>query len=444
MNGGVRKALKSAENLIGNINSAVENGVRLSAYIETRKAGISREKAAEFAKNLTVNFNKSGEWGTVANSLYLFFNASVQGTSRLIRTLKPQYKYNDDGSRSLRASTPQKIAISMFILGGLMSILNELGSDDDEDGKSFYSKIPDFEKERNIIIMTGKNYIKIPLPYGQNVFYVVGNAITDASQGIKSVAEVATNIFQATVGSFSPINFPSSENFAKWYVKFISPTFLQIPLSISFNENYSGRTIYNENFPTDPAPKPDSELGRKGATAQSTFIAKELNRLTGGSEFREGLMDFNPDNIDFIFGTLSGGTGKFASRSVGTVTNILTGNLDKIEANQVPFFRVFYGQPSKFVNLQSYFDKRIEVNQYMEEVKAGNITGPESSRIKEAYRINKAVDSALRNLRKAEKTAENIEDPDRRENRFNEIERKRYAQIANFQKAYEKYKIDKL
>jgi hypothetical protein len=37
-----------------------------------------------------------------------------------------------------------------------MSLLNEAISDDDEDGKSFYSKIPDFEKERNIIIMTNK------------------------------------------------------------------------------------------------------------------------------------------------------------------------------------------------------------------------------------------------------------------------------------------------
>jgi hypothetical protein len=80
----------------------------------------------------------------------------------------------------------------------------------------------------------------------------------------------------------------------------------------------------------------------------------------------------------------------------------------------------------------------------MEEVKAGDITGPESNSIKQVYRINKAVDRALRNLRKAEKTAEGLEDPEQRENRLNELERKRYAQIASFQKAYEEYKIDKL
>ena len=102
------------------VNTSVENGVRLASYIEARKAGVSRDKAAELAKNLTVNFNKSGEFGTVANSAYLFFNASVQGTSRLIRTLKPQFKKNDDGTRSLQITRAQKIAASMFVLGGIM------------------------------------------------------------------------------------------------------------------------------------------------------------------------------------------------------------------------------------------------------------------------------------------------------------------------------------
>jgi hypothetical protein len=60
------------------------------------------------------------------------------------------------------------------------------------------------------------------------------------------------------------------------------------------------------------------------------------------------------------------------------------------------------------------------------------------------HSTSKAVDKALRGLREAEKKAENIEDENRREVRLNEIEMKRYAQIAKFQKAYEQYKIDEL
>jgi transcriptional regulator with XRE-family HTH domain len=446
INGKGQGIAKKAESIVERVNSSVENGVRLSAYIESRKAGLSREKAAELAKNLTINFNKSGSLGPAANALYLFFNASVQGTSRLIRTLKPQYRKNDDGSRSLYMTNAQKIMTSVFVFGGVMSIINELISDDDEDGKSFYSKIPEFEKERNIIFMNpdGKTYEKWPLPYGFNIFYVAGNAIGEASQGLKSPATVLSNIFEASVGSFSPINFPSSDEFSNWFFKFILPTSLQIPLAIQMNENYFGQTIYNENFPLDPTPKPDSELGRKGATPWNTAIAKGLNKLTGGSEFRSGFIDINPDTIDFISETVLGGAGRFASRTTSALANVLTGNADKVEINKIPIVSTFYGQPVKYTDLQDYFDKRIEVNQYMEEVRADKITGAEENRIREMYKVSKAVDGALRNLRKAERTADNIKDAEKREDRLNELERKRYAQITNFQKAYEKYKIDKL
>ena len=39
----------------------MENSVRLSSYIEARKAGAPREDAATLAKDLTVNFNRKGE-----------------------------------------------------------------------------------------------------------------------------------------------------------------------------------------------------------------------------------------------------------------------------------------------------------------------------------------------------------------------------------------------
>lgn len=443
---GKRDGLKAVGNFVERWNTSVENGVRLAAYIESRKAGLPREKAAELAKNLTVNFNKSGSLGPVANSLYLFFNASVQGTSRLVRTLKPQFKKNDDGTRSLQVTNAQKIAISMFVAGSIMSIINELISDDDEDDKSFYSKIPDFEKERNIIIMSpnGKDYIKIPLPYGLNVFYVAGNAMADAGQGIKSVGEVASNIFEAAIGSFSPINFPSSEDLSSWLIKFVTPTVGQIPLSLALNEDYFGRTIYNENFPTDPTPKPESELGRKGATPQSVWIAKQLNKLTGGSEFRSGIVDINPDKIDFVLETLSGGAGRFGLRTTESVGNVVTGNWDQMESNQIPFARVFYGQPRKFVDLQSYFDRRIEVNQFMAEAKANKLEPKDASRVRSMYVVSKSVDKALRNIRKMEKAAENIKDENAKEDRLLELERMRYAQLAKFQKAYENYKIDEL
>jgi transcriptional regulator with XRE-family HTH domain len=432
-------ALKLAGNFVERVNTSVENGVRLSAYIESRKAGISREKAAEFAKNLTVNFNKSGEWGTLANSLYLFFNASVQGTSRLIRTLKPQFKTNDDGTRSLQVTNAQKIVIGIAVLGAIMSMINEALSDDDEDGKSFYSKIPDFEKERNIIIMkpNGKGYFKIPLPYGVNVFYVLGGSMADASQGVQGKGEAITNVLQASIGSFSPINFPNSDDPARWITKLLTPTIGQIPVGLALNEDYFGRTIYNDNFPFDKSPKPASELGREGGD-----WAKWLNKATGGSEFRSGFIDINPDKTDFILETLSGGAGRFALRSTKSIGSLISGNWDELEPREIPFARVFYGQPSKYINQYDYYEKQVLVNQLAEEAKAGIISGKEKSSVLKMAAINKAVASNLRKYKKLEDAASNIKDPEKKEARLNQLERLRYAEIARFQKIYEKLNID--
>lgn len=68
-------------------SQSIENAVRLSTYANARQARLSKAKAASLAKNMTVNFNRCGEAGTTLNSLYMFANASVQGTVNFTRTM---------------------------------------------------------------------------------------------------------------------------------------------------------------------------------------------------------------------------------------------------------------------------------------------------------------------------------------------------------------------
>lgn len=440
-------ALQAAGNLVERINSSVENAVRLSSYVNARKAGVSRAKSAELAKNLTVNFNKSGEWGQIANTLFLFFNASVQGVSRLARTLKPNYITDREGNRTLRITTAQKMAVGLMLLGSIMSLLNEgLSDDDEDDGKSFYSKIPDFEKERNFIIMkpNGKDYFKIPLPYGVNVFYVTGTLIADASQKIKTPGEVAGGIMQAALGSFSPINFPNSDDTINFFEKFITPTIGQVPLALAINENYFGQTIYNENFPFDASPKPDSELGKKSGNRWTKELTKFLNKVSGGSEFRSGEIDINPDKIDFVMESYSGGMGKFVGRSANVVDKVITGNLDQLEARQIPGVRVFYGQVSKYANFQEFYTRSTLVNQMQEEVKNKIILGPEAKRVSKIFYLGKNTRKKLSNLKKREDFVMKIKDPEVQKVKMEKLEKLRYKLVADYNKQYEKFEIDKI
>jgi len=290
----------------------------------------------------------------------------------------------------------------------------------------------------------GKGYWKIPLPYGVNVFYVTGTLLADAAQKIKTPGEVAGGIMQAALGSFSPINFPNSDDTTKFFMKFVTPTIGQVLLALAINENYFGQTIYNENFPFDTSPKPESELGRKGGNRWTKELTRFLNKVSGGSEFRSGEVDINPDAIDFVMESYSGGMGKFLSRSANTVDKIITGNWDEIEPRQVPFLRVFYGQSPKYANVQEFYSRSILVNQMQEEVKAGIISGAEAKRVSKIFYLGKNIRKQLSNLKKREDAAMNIKDPELQKNKMKKLEELRYKLVADYNKQYERFKIDKL
>ena len=65
--------------------NTAENGVRVATYKALLDTGkYSEEQAALAARNITVNFAKGGEYKNTFNSLYLFFNASLQGSFALL------------------------------------------------------------------------------------------------------------------------------------------------------------------------------------------------------------------------------------------------------------------------------------------------------------------------------------------------------------------------
>src|SRR5690606_20878797 len=100
----------------------------------------SDAKAASLAKNLTVNFNRRGDWGVVANSLYLFFNAGMQGSARMLQALKTSPKV-------------RRIAAGIIVFAAMLDMLNRAIGGEDDDDIPKYDKIPPWVKERNLIIM---------------------------------------------------------------------------------------------------------------------------------------------------------------------------------------------------------------------------------------------------------------------------------------------------
>ncbi|EII1523256.1 hypothetical protein LGZ39_004707, partial [Escherichia coli] len=291
-------AWNSFLNLVEDANGAVENALRLSAYKHARDAGLSRQQAASLAKNMTVNFNRRGEQGALMNSLYMFANASIQGTANLVRTLG---HLNGEGPllerlRWKNLNVPQKIALAAVGAGYLLGSLNRSVAGEDDDGVNWYDKVPSHVKERNLVIMKsvfggkGGEYWSIPLPYGYNVFFLLGHTAEGVAAGDLTASRAAGNVVGGVLGAFSPVGSETSETLSGALLKNAAPTILRPFANLAMNENFMGAQIYQENMPFG-TPKPDSQLGRRSTPEAYKAFASWLNAFSGGSQYRPGAVD---------------------------------------------------------------------------------------------------------------------------------------------------------
>lgn len=385
--GGFHKWRKAGAKLVEDMNGAVENAVRLSAYVNARKAGISQAQAASLAKNMTVNFNRRGEMGTMMNSLYMFFNASVQGISNFGRTMFG-LKGNREDPVWKRLTTAQKLAVGIAMGAYALAYANRMAAGEDDDGVNWYDKVPDYVRERNLVFMKSVfggpqdgSYWKIPLPYGYNIFAIFGENIQAFLSGNRSIGKTSTELAMGVMGSFNPIGFVDSNSLTAGVLRNITPSIGKPIADLVANENFMGTSIYNENFPFG-TPKPESQLSRRSTPASYKAIAEWLNEVSGGSKWRSGHIDINPDAMRYMVDYFTGGAGAFfTNKAPDYATRLATGV--EVEPHRVPFLSRINGRVMPYEDQSQFYNRRDEINQVNEEFKA--LTGRE--RI-EFYRDN--------------------------------------------------------
>ena len=370
--GNVKAGKDAIAGFVSDVNGAVENGVRFATFKKARdlfiENGVPRKEAvaqaATLAKNLTVNFNRKGNSGELLNGLYLFFNASVQGTANALRGMSSPAK--------------QRLLASMVGFGALSAYLNELISEEDDDGNSEYSNLSSFDKERNLIIMKNVNPFydgpadqayKIPLPYGYNVLHVLGMYMSEVAMGLISPEQAAGRLTGAVLGSFSPIGFGEASNPVNFVAKGITPQIGKPVMEIMLNEDLFGSPVYQDNYDFGPQ-LPLSSLSMSSTPDFWVNTTKFLNRMTKGTDTKGGdLIDLSwvsPDALHHLFGSFIGGTGQFVERSAktaGAARDYLQGDYVEgdLEFNDIPIIRRFNASVSDFTKKGRYYDRRDEI-----------------------------------------------------------------------------------
>lgn len=408
-----RQKMEGIGEFVETANTSIENGIRFGAYMAARKNGVDVDKAAEFVKELTINFNRSGEMGQVANSLYLFFNASVQGSTRLMRSV-------------VKSKKARKVAAGMMASSAILTMMNIAMGGEDEDGIPFYNKIPEYERERFLIFMYGGEgqYVKIPLPYGVSMFFNMGTAVAELGAGVTTPMEAASYLTNSVVGSFSPISLSKSSSGWGSVVKTVTPTVLKPVTELALNENFFGSPIYREDIGFG-ADTPDSSKSMKGTAEWAKSLTSFLNQATGGNQFEKGLVDLSPDTIEYLITFIGGGTAKFMNRTFSTIGDIADGKASDIEFNDVPLARQFLGTVRKSEAAGRYYESRKELLKDKNKVKAARAAGKpvtqEMRDIAALIRLEKQVQSKIKKLSIIEKRVKQIEDADKRQESLDKL-----------------------
>lgn len=390
-------------------STSLENTTRLIAFKHITQQlmaekNYSKEQAMQVAASealdLTVNFTKKGDWSPAFGSLYLFFNAAMQSNARLAQTIvrKP--------------SLLPTLAFGAYIF----SYLAQFMGGDDDNGKSYYSMIPDWEKNANLILMlpgTEGEYVKIPIPYGINIMQVFGQTMQNfterALDGTVTSEDASKVILETTASLFNNFN-PMGDTNEGWTM--LLPSVVRPAFQLATNKDFFGKPIYPDSIYLDRQNYPDSQKYWNSVNPILRIFAEGLNSATLGSKYTPGFADVSPESMEHMLNSYLGGIAKTALSTVNLFFRGAQGAADTLELREYPLLRRFGGKVKEVYALDEQYrnvrKKIVTAENYLEGAKLDN---KPTKAVREKYRQPlalrgslKATESRLRAIYKAQKS----------------------------------------
>lgn len=312
-----RQAAQKTLELIDNWNTVFEDSSRLSVYKTALERGMTREQAALLAKESTINFNKKGTQGSIINSLYMFSNASIQGSTKLLKSMKD----------------PKVATAVISSVAGTTYAINRWNDAVDSEWRD---KVTKWDKNSNVVVVLpttedeGIKYITVPVSWGLKPIKVASDYFYELSNGVEqSVAEGAGGIFAAALEAYNPVGGNDA-------VQAMLPTVADLPVDLARNKAWHGGKIrpdWNEDLPETyqywNATK-DTKLGRTAISAARTLSDKS-----------KGFIEVSPEDIIYAYKQFVGGGGRFASRVYNTIMEV--GEKGELpETGEIPFVNRFF------------------------------------------------------------------------------------------------------
>lgn len=342
---------------LSDYNLMMENALRLSVFKTGVDAGLSEMRAASIAKNISVNFNRKGQLGAQVGSWYAFFNASTQGTARIMETVFERTKDPLTLTSGYRLTPNGKRIITGGILLGAVQAfgLAMMGFEDDD--------IPEFVKSRNLVIPvpgTEKGYAAIPLPLGFNLLPSIGRlSMETVANGFTGqplhVGKKGSDLLATLMDTFNPLGSSGSA------FQMAAPSVADPLVALGENKDWTGKQIYQEDI-SGLRRTPGHTRTKDTATVWAIGISKMFNWATGGSDYVPGQFSPSPDAIDYLIGQATGGIGReLIAKPVQAAKSLMTGQ--ELPSYKYPVVGGFGGSASGTTAIRNqFYDNVRDVN----------------------------------------------------------------------------------
>ena len=355
----------------------IEDSTRAGEFRRARNQGLSIDQAGQLAREITLDFSRHGKKGQMINKYVPFFNATIQGTDKFIRTFK---------DNPMRAIMNTAIWIILPSLG-----LWAINHDDD-----WYKELDENTKYTSWAIpLPGGTHLLIPKP--QEVGILFGSGI------------------EAVLNQMTGTDPHGMKEWARQYAEAMTPSLYPAvvrPL-IEWMTNYSFWT--GRNLVPASLQKAPSEM-------QFTSYTSELAKSLGDTWLAKSIK-LSPIAIDNWISGWFGSAGRFVANMLNDPISYVRGNSRPPEPAkywyEMPVIGSFVrqnGQNSEYVNRMYEIQK--DMNDDYERSDAGKQRkGKKSSsnKPKELKRVDTAV-SSVSKLNKEIKAIRNDpkKDPDRK------------------------------
>lgn len=330
-----RQAASKTIELVDKWNTIFEDSTRLSVYRAALDKGLSRGQAAKLAKEATINFNQKGTAGPLINGLYMFSNASIQGTTKMLVALK--------NPKVLGAVTA---SISVAIYSA-----NEWNDSVDPDWRD---KVTKWDRSSNLVIALPSedefNYITIPISWGLKPIKVALEYAYDASTGHGDLRDAVQGITTSVLESYNPL--AGDENI----LNTLTPTILKVPMEISKNRAWYGNAIKPDYDPNVPA------SAKYFKSLENTLVGRTAIKATSKlSDATKGAIEISPADANYAFNQYIGGVGRSISKIINTVSSLSKG--EDLDKKEIPVLSRFLKERDEEQVLQSlYFTEKERVD----------------------------------------------------------------------------------